>query len=332
MISKLSYKESHSFDPYANLALEEFLTFHCEREECILYLWQNQRTVVIGKNQNAWKECKVNTLEADGGHLVRRMSGGGAVYHDTGNLNFTFCVRKENYDVNQQLQVIVEAARCFGLQAEQTGRNDIYVDGRKFSGNAFFASGDFCYHHGTILVDVDMKEMSKYLNVSKEKLASKSVDSVRARVVNLSELKPRITVESFGQALREAFATVYDGEVHTFPMERLNQNEVDGSREKYASWEWNYGRKIPFDYEMTRRYLWGNIDLKFRVNSGIVEDVIVYSDAMNQEYISGIGKALKGCVYQEDALMSAIAKVPNISRKEAAQVTWDLGQLIKDNI
>lgn len=332
MISKLSYKRTHSLDPYANLALEEFLTFHCEPEECILYLWQNQRTVVIGKNQNAWKECKVNTLEADGGHMVRRMSGGGAVYHDTGNLNFTFCVRKENYDVNKQLQVIVEAVKQFGLKAEQTGRNDIYVEGRKFSGNAFFESGDYCYHHGTILVHVDMKEMSKYLSVSKEKLVSKSVDSVRARVVNLSELNNQITVDSFAMALREAYATVYEGQVWTIPEGRVNQREVDKNREKYTSWEWNYGRKISFDYEMGSRYLWGDIDLKFRVNEGKVQEVAVYSDAMNQGYISEIAKALKGCMYQEKALVEAIKGAACVSSEEKQQVVKDLTKLICENL
>lgn len=332
MISRLSYKRANCLNPYENLALEEFLTFHCQEEECILYLWQNQRTVVIGKNQNAWKECKVNTLEADGGHMVRRMSGGGAVYHDTGNLNFTFCVRKENYDVNKQLQVIVEAAKCFGLQAEQTGRNDIYAEGRKFSGNAFFESGDYCYHHGTILVDVDMKEMSRYLNVSKEKLASKSVDSVRARVVNLKELNQEITVESFALSLRESFGNVYGGEVYAFEKERICSKDLQMLQQKYNSWDWNYGRKISFNYEMNRRYGWGDVDLKLRVESGVVQDVVLYSDAMNQEYIIHLAEALKGCKYQEQDLIRAVRRVADTNMEEGYEIASDFGNLIKENL
>ena len=209
MIKKLGTYLTDCTDPYRNLAVEEYLTLHVQPGECILYLWQNQKTVVIGKNQNCWKECKVNDLERDGGHLVRRLSGGGAVYHDMGNLNFTFCVRKEDYDVDRQLSVIVAAVRSFGLDAEKTGRNDITAGGRKFSGNAFYRSGVFCYHHGTLLVSADMQQMGKYLNVSKQKLQSNGVDSVRSRVVNLRELEKTVTIEALEDRLQKAFAQVW---------------------------------------------------------------------------------------------------------------------------
>ena len=130
---------------------------------------------MIGRNQNCWKECRVSELEADGGHLVRRLSGGGAVYHDLGNLNFTFCMRKEDADVDRQLQVIIEAVASFGLTAEKTGRNDVAINGQKFSGNAFFDSKGCYYHHGTLLLNVDTTSMSRFLNPSKAKLQSKGV-------------------------------------------------------------------------------------------------------------------------------------------------------------
>ena len=135
MIDKLSYIESKTFDPYKNLALEEYLMLSCGENECILYLWQNKKTVVIGRNQNPWKECRAENLRSDGGFIARRLSGGGAVYHDTGNLNFTFLIRKDNYSVSKQLDVIIRAVRKLGITAVRSGRNDILTDGRKFSGN-----------------------------------------------------------------------------------------------------------------------------------------------------------------------------------------------------
>ena len=243
---KLSYILSDQTIPYKNIALEEYLLWNVEKGECIFYLWQNRRTVVIGVNQNPWKECHVKELEQDDGFLARRLSGGGAVFHDLGNLNFTFLVREEDYNLERQLDVIVRAMSKFGIQAERSGRNDILADGKKFSGNAFFSSRGHCYHHGTLLVDVEMANLSKYLNVSHAKLQSKGVDSVRSRVINLKELASGMTIGTLQNALIEAFGEVYGGAPMQLPAERLNQNEIERAAEKFASWEWRLGRKLPF--------------------------------------------------------------------------------------
>lgn len=205
MIEKITYIETANTYPYRNLAMEEYLLLHCDKEECILYLWQNRNTVVIGRNQNAWKECLVSKLEEEDGYPVRRLSGGGAVYHDLGNLNFTFLVRKDNYDVDRQLDVILNAVKKLGIHAEKSGRNDILIDGHKFSGNAFYEQGDCCYHHGTLMVNVNLGELSRYLTVSKDKLKSKGVDSVRARVANLTEYAPDLTVEELKEKASGSF-------------------------------------------------------------------------------------------------------------------------------
>ena len=226
MIEQLTYIETDNTHPYKNLAVEEYLLLHCREKECILYLWQNQNTVVAGRNQNVWKECLVSRLEQDNGHIVRRLSGGGAVYHDLGNLNFTFLVRKENYDVSKQLDVILKAVQKLGIAAEKSGRNDILADGRKFSGNAFYEKGNYCYHHGTLMVNVNMEDLSKYLTVSKEKLKSKGVDSVRSRVVNLSEYVPELSIDLLKEKLREAFGEVYGLPVNICEIEDLNEKEI----------------------------------------------------------------------------------------------------------
>lgn len=310
MINKRSILVTSETNPYKNLSLEEYLTFHVEVDEVILYLWQNLHTVVIGQNQNCWKECKVNYLEENNLFLVRRLSGGGAVFHDIGNLNFTFIAKKENYDLNKQLAVILKAVELLGIVAEKTGRNDIMVDGRKFSGNAFYESNGFCYHHGTILLNVDTENMSKYLNVSKEKLQSKGVESVKSRVINLIELYPDLSVSLMKDKLREAFSIIYEGDVSNLDLSRVNTMELVKLEQKFSSWKWKYGKKIKFQFEMQERFAWGDIEIQFCVNSGKIIDLNVFSDAMEERWILEVPKALIGCIYSETAILETLDSIP----------------------
>lgn len=306
MIQTLTTYESITTDPYQNLAVEEYLTFHTEPGECILYLWQNAHTVVIGRNQNCWKECRVSELEADGGHLVRRLSGGGAVYHDLGNLNFTFCMRKEDADVERQLQVIIEAVASFGLTAEKTGRNDVAINGQKFSGNAFFDSKGCYYHHGTLLLNVDTVSMSRFLNPSKAKLQSKGVDSVRSRVVNLSSLCPEITVDTMKQAMFTAFSKVYGLPAVPLCAERLEQTAIQDGRERFSSERWKYGPKIPFTNRLEQRFSWGEVNLDLHVNEGMITKALLSSDSMEADWFSDIGTEFQGLPYRTDILCKAL--------------------------
>ena len=268
MIEKITYIESDQFSPYRNLAVEEYLLLHCEDKECILYLWQNQNTVVIGRNQNAWKECRTTKLEEEGGHLARRLSGGGAVYHDLGNMNFTFLINKEEYNLDRQLQVIIGAMEILGLKAEKSGRNDILIDGKKFSGNAFYEQEKHCYHHGTIMVGVNMETLSRYLTVSKDKLKSKGVDSVKSRVTNLRDYLPELTMEELKVALKQSFEKVYGLKVRDKKIEDLDTGVIAEREKFFSSWNWLYGRKIDFQYELSHRFGWGGITLQFAVESG----------------------------------------------------------------
>ena len=209
MIKRLLLCRSRSFDPYETLALEEALLSRVGEGELILYLWQNERTVVIGKNQNPWKECRTALLAEEGGCLARRLSGGGAVFHDLGNLNFTFLMTAGDYDLPRQLTVLERACQSLGIPARRSGRNDLLADGRKFSGNAFYKHNGKAYHHGTLMVDVDLEMVQRYLSPSKAKLAAKGVDSVRSRVVNLREFVPDLTIPRLADALIAALAEVY---------------------------------------------------------------------------------------------------------------------------
>ena len=210
MVTKIFIYNAQGTDPYENLAAEKVLMDALQPGEAMLYLWQNLNTVVIGKNQNAWLECRTSLLSEEGGKLARRLSGGGAVFHDLGNLNFTFLMCKEDYDLDKQVAVIQKACALAGIQAEKSGRNDLLADGRKFSGNAFYQDKLHAYHHGTLMVDVDKEKLGRYLSPPKAKLAAKGVASVRSRVVNLKELAPTLTVSTMGAYMVQAFQEVYD--------------------------------------------------------------------------------------------------------------------------
>ncbi len=306
MINKIKLYEGNSFDPYLNLATEQYLMETVEEDACILFLWQNQNTVVIGKNQNAWKECRTALLSEEGGFLARRLSGGGAVFHDLGNLNFTFLLPQAEYDLDRQFTVIAEAVSMLGLNAERSGRNDVLAEGRKFSGNAFYKNGKQAYHHGTLLIDVDMSKLGRYLNPSKAKLQAKGVDSVRSRVVNLTELNPEITIASMKEAMAKAFAKVYDKPMTVISDKDFDHDAIEQLRQRNASWEWNYGQKHPFTAEFEDRFSWGSIQICLQVENGIVSGAKVYSDSMDWSVAPVLEPVFLGCRYEKETLMAAV--------------------------
>lgn len=305
MIQEISLYLGSSHDPHYNLAVEQYLMESVRDGQCVLYLWQNQNTVVIGRNQNPWVECRTTLLQEEGGTLARRLSGGGAVFHDLGNLNFTFLVPQADYDLDRQLTVIQEAVRSLGIRAERSGRNDILADGRKFSGNAFYKNGTQAYHHGTLLVDVDTTRMGRYLSPSKAKLEAKKVDSVRSRVVNLKELNPEITIDKLRTALAEAFAEVYGLPLGTILPGELDEKAVDAIYQHNRSWEWNFGQKLPFTFQCEGRFPWGGVQIILNVQNGVVEQAKVYSDAMDWSIAPGLEQALTGCRFTQEALTAA---------------------------
>lgn len=299
--------ESDSFDPYRNLALEEHLLFRCGEDERVLYLWQNEKTVVIGRNQNAERECPVELLSRDGVHLARRDSGGGAVYHDLGNLNFSFFAREKSYDVEGQTRVVLGALRSLGVEAEFSGRNDILVNGRKVSGSAFVQSGGFCCHHGTLMVDVDRSAVARYLQPGAAKLASKGVASVRARVMNLRQIKPQIGVEALKQALRCAFERTFSGRAEPLLLSDADLLDVEKRRQKFASPRWIFGEQRPYACVLSRRFQWGEIELRFQVDADRITDVQVETDAMDPELAERLRARLLGVRYVNDALSAALS-------------------------
>lgn len=309
MINNLKYIVSKSTVPYENMALEKYLMDNVEYNQCILYLWQNKRTVVIGKNQNAWAECKVSELEEDNGYLARRLSGGGAVFHDLGNLNFTFLVSVANYDVKKQSEVIMNAVKSFGIDVKMSGRNDLTVDEKKFSGNAFYKSNGRAYHHGTILIDVDMNNMLRYLNVSKDKLQSKGVQSVKSRVVNLKELNDSVTVAEMIKKLVPAFEKTYGCDCSEIAEADLDKKKLMEITSQFEDWNWRLGKKIKFNVELSNRFPWGNLSFQIFVENGLIKDAVVYSDAMESTLVGSIAQKIKGVKYNPHDMALAIKEL-----------------------
>lgn len=292
---KAIYVLSPYTNPYLNLAYEDWMMDQIQDDEILFYLWQNQHTVVIGKNQNAYKECKVAELESDGGKLARRSSGGGAVYHDLGNLNFTFIAPHYRYDQHKQLNVILTALNKLGISAQFAGRNDIEVDGCKVSGNAFAKKRNNSLHHGTLLVDVKMEDLAKYLNVSKAKMQSKGVDSVRKRVANLKQFNPNLTIPMLIDTLKVSFEQVYNTKLH----ERImDTNKYQERIEKYRSNEWRLNPIEAFQAQVETKFPWGEIQAFFNVHGGNIIETKIYSDAMNPDFIEQLSKAWKDVPYE----------------------------------
>lgn len=308
-----------SFDPWHNLAVEERLFDILKEDECIFYLWQNKNTVVIGRHQNAWKECRTKLLEDEGGKLARRSSGGGAVFHDLGNLNFTFVVPREKYDVQRQLNVIRKAVASFGIETEFTGRNDLVVSGSgaKFSGNAFRFSDKTGLHHGTIMMDVDVDKLGRYLAPGKDKLKAKGIESVRSRVCNLRTLNPEITIENMTEALKNAFQQEY-GPAEEMSMTDIADSELTALEEKYSSWDFRMGRALPFDVTLENRFSWGGVTMELSLKDGVIKEAQVFSDAMDEALIEKISPALVGVRYENAVLADAIKSLGNLQTDELA--------------
>lgn len=303
----LYFAEGQTFDPYFNLAMEKWLCDHLEGQ-LILYLWQNEHTVVIGKNQNPLKECRLAALRQDGGLLARRCSGGGAVYHDLGNLNFTILMPSDQFDLHKQCSVLLQAVRQFGINAQFSGRNDLTVEGRKFSGNAFYHGPYGSFHHGTLLVDTDGEKVGRYLRVSQAKLKGNGVDSVRRRIINLKECAPDITIDKLKTALREVMQQVYGQPGTPWSWTAQQLTEIRQLANEYQSEAWLLPDKFQADLCLEKRFGWGEIQVQLQLQPQRITACRLYSDAMDEVAISTLQQLLQDCPLIPEALHSRALK------------------------
>lgn len=287
---------SNQTNPYWNVAVENYMLNLPLEHTVTMYLWQNHRTVVIGQNQNPYTECNVDLLTSEGGYVMRRRTGGGAVYHDSGNINFSFIASHDLYDQARQFAVLQQAVAYYGLHTELSGRNDVLCMGRKFSGNAFSKGKYQNLHHGTVLIKSNMDDLQRYLKVKPSKLQKHGVQSVSSRVVNLSELAD-VTAQNIVPRLIQAFKAVYGENVQELSFSHITSlPEVQALYEQFVSPEWLWGKWKNFKAQKSARFSWGEVELCVNVSEsdGIIRSVEIASDSLHPEVIDYAGKMLTG--------------------------------------
>jgi len=268
-------------DPAFNLALEEYFLLHRRPLGDVFMLWQNEPTVVIGRYQNAFDEINSEYVEAAGVHLVRRNSGGGAVYHDLGNLNYSFLIDDgaSEFHFERFTVPVIRTLQQLGIQAENSGRNDIIIAGRKISGNAQYRRDGRLLHHGTILFDANLENLAKALNYAPEKYVTRAVASIRSRVTNVCEHLPRnMTMAEFRRLLAQNVIADYG--LRHGALRDDERNEVCKlSDEKYRNREWNYGQSPPsWTHVAAQKFPWGTVDLRLEVRDGAILACALYGD------------------------------------------------------
>ena len=305
------YISHNSIDPYFNLAAEEYLLK--QFDEDIFMLWRDEPCIVVGQNQNTLSEINLDYVKEHSIPVVRRLSGGGAVFHDLGNLNFTFISQdcsKSFTDFKKFTQPILEVLNKLSINAEFSGRNDLTIDGKKFSGNAQYNYKGRVLHHGTLLFASDIVDISSALKVKPSKFEGKSVKSVASHVTNISEhlMKPITIVEFREMIMKHIMDTHKDGK----PYELTNgdiENINNLVRNKYNTWEWNFGNSPKYGFENAVKYPGGNIEFNLNVERGIIKDIKIYGDFFGKCDVSDIENALTGVKHSEEDIVKALSEV-----------------------
>lgn len=291
---------SEEFDPYFNIAAEHQL-FLSSEEDLHLFLWQNDSSVIIGRNQNLYAECDLNYLREHDIKAVRRFSGGGAVYHDKGNVNFTFITKEASASQDYFVKLIQSAMQRLGIDCEFSGRNDLLFKNRKFSGHAYYTDGDNYMYHGTVLVNVNFEQLENALTPSKIKLESKGVESVRSRVINLSEINSEITAQSVIQAFIETFECNH--------IESINKMNFQPPLEKILSSDnWMFAQSPKFDVELERRYSFGTMSVSISIADDLIQNIKINTDSLKIYDFNACEKELYHTRFNEQEIWDHIER------------------------
>ena len=303
------YLENTNLNPYYNLALEEYVLKELQ-QECFI-LWRNAPAVIIGKNQNTLAEINFDYIKANNIVVARRVSGGGAVFHDLGNLNFTFV--KENkkgqfHNFAEFTQPILQILRGFGINAELSGRNDLLIEGKKFSGNAQYVSKNRILHHGTLLFASDFQALANALNPDPIKFQDKAVKSVQSRVTNINDyLADKLTILEFRDLIVKEMVENGMIEGH-YELTREDAAKIAQMvEERYSTWEWNFGRSPISNFQKKNKFAGGSVEVNMNIVRGKMENVQIYGDFFGREDVGQVANALNGIKHREEAIRDALA-------------------------
>ncbi|MBM7571473.1 lipoate--protein ligase [Aquibacillus albus] len=302
-------------DPHINLAIEEYVLKNFGEEDTYLLFYINEPSIIIGKNQNTIEEINTNYVEDNGIHVVRRLSGGGAVYHDLGNLNFSFITKDDGdsfHNFAKFTQPVVEALKELGVPAELKGRNDLVADGRKISGNAQFTTRGRMFSHGTLMFDSEIEHVVSALNVKTEKIKSKGIKSIRSRVANISEfMDEKITMDAFKDHILKYIFNVDD--INNVPQYKLTEQDWENihqlSKERYQQWDWNYGKSPKFNIQHSHKFDAGLVDVRLDVDKGIIKNCKIYGDFFGVGDISVLEEKLKDVRYERQSIEDALNEI-----------------------
>ena len=330
---KIRVLYSGTLNPWFNLATEDWIFREMAPDGHVLFLWRNSDTVVIGRYQNPWVECRLNQMNIDGVKLARRQSGGGAVFHDPQNLNFTFMSGADIYDKERNFRIITETLKGFGIVAETSGRNDILCDGRKISGSAFKLTKDRAFHHGTLLVDVDLGRLQTYLNPDAVKLKSKGIKSVRSRVANLKEFNESITVDELSAGIASTFFSFLgEGTEEVLDLSSLETiSGLTGYYNTLKSDEWLFQKSPDFSHRISGRFDWGGIEINLDVVKGEIASAAIFTDSLFPEMIHLLEDGLKGTAYHSDSIENTVSRL-SLGNKAWAPSLKDIGTMLLNEI
>ena len=305
---------NNSLDPRYNLALEEYVLKYLDTDEDFVLLWQNANSVIIGRNQNTIEEVNAAYVREHDVHVVRRITGGGAVYHDMGNLNFSFITTSGRDNVNNYhkfIDPVIDALRSFGVPAEFSGRNDIVVEGMKISGNAQAYHKKRMLHHGTILFDADLTMIFNVLDVKPDKIASKGIKSNRARVTNIKPyLHEQVTMGQFKDRLLKYLLKTDDISRSVYMLTAKDKAKIQELMDaRYNTWEWNYGQSPSFSIERKGRYEGGGISIRLNVEDGLIKQCRIYGDFLGVEDIGKLENQLVGLRFDKDNIDKKLMSV-----------------------